>query len=291
MKTPKLLLQTALAVVALALPASAQAQQPYPYPSPGYQPMLTPLPASGPLGDALVGTPLDPYATTVHVVPPTGGTVMLYRDNSMRGWWMQEGLISVKPDMLYSLVATRGTTVVFAAGIVFRPGYTEVVWRGQDFPQIAYQPTWPMYPGYGNEQREAARAHPASSHGARAHDERHGAAAPRSAPVAKPPIRTLVVRPSASSTRVQSRPGVRQPATKAIGAESAHAVATDPNVAPGKALRKPAASRKAVAPAGSAKPAEPTGTATPGALSPSPAKPPPSGAMLGPPRGATRARS
>jgi len=43
-------------------------------------------------------------------------------------------------------VATRGSTVVFASGIVFRPGYTQVAWRGDVLPAISYQPMWPLGP-------------------------------------------------------------------------------------------------------------------------------------------------
>jgi hypothetical protein len=147
MKNLKMLLQAIVAVAALAFPAAASAQPTaYPY-QPGFQSMLSPFPVPGIFGEMFENTALDPYATTVHVVPPQGGTVMLYRNNALSGWWLQPGLVSVKPDVLYSLVATRGKTVVFASGIVFRPGYTDVAWRGDALPQIAYQPTWPMYPG------------------------------------------------------------------------------------------------------------------------------------------------
>ena len=244
MKTPKLLLQAVLAMAALTVPAVAQAQQPYPYPQPGYQPMLTPLPMPGPLGEVFAGTPLDPYATTVHVVPPTGGTVMLYRDNSMRGWWMQEGLISVKPDMLYSLVATRGTNVVFASGIVFRPGYTEIIWRGDELPQIAYQPTWPMYPGYGDREPAHARRHHDRGPGDRDHaaDVRAAEVTP-SAPVHKP-VKLLGPKDLKEGT---ARKAVKAneslgPAT-ATTPQGAHETPQPVKLSPNK-LRKPAAPKK-----------------------------------------------
>jgi hypothetical protein len=245
MKTPKLLLQAVLAAAALVVPAAARAQEAYPYPAPGYQPMLTPLPPPGPFGDALVGTPLDPYATTVHVVPPTGGSVMLYRDNAMRGWWLQEGLISVKPDMLYSLVATRGTNLVFAAGIVFRPGYTEIVWRGADFPQIAYQPTWPMYPGYGYAGREPA--HGRVGHGHHQGPREH-ALEPRAAdvPTASKPINKGL---PAAVRRAAAKASVPATTTPAKAAPSAAGSAKMPA---GLAMRKPLTVKKPVGVASSA---------------------------------------
>jgi pyruvate/2-oxoglutarate dehydrogenase complex dihydrolipoamide acyltransferase (E2) component len=192
MKTTKRLLQLLCAAFILAAPALAQAQA-FPFPpsygpyGPAFGPVVTPLPGiSNLFGDALENTPLDPYATTVHVRPPTGGTVMLYRGNALRGWWMQPGLVTVQPDVLYSLVATRGTTVLYASGIVFRPGYTAVAWTGNALPRIGYQPAWTMgYPG----GRYAARP---SGHG-----HSHGSPAPAPEPAAPTAAEANAAEPAA----------------------------------------------------------------------------------------------
>src|SRR5512133_1379269 len=77
MKTVKILLQALVTVAALALPAAASAQAfPFPTSYGPYGTMFAPFAGSGLFGDAFDGTALDPNATTVHVVPPTGGTVM-----------------------------------------------------------------------------------------------------------------------------------------------------------------------------------------------------------------------
>lgn len=167
MKIIKLLLQSVAAAAVAAVPLLAEAQ-PYPQPAgaaptgpyaSGYPYASTVYPMAYPSEAwhrAVAGTPFDPLATTVRVVPPKGGTVMLYRNGGVRGWWMHPSAITVRPGQVYGLVATRGTQVLFNAAMVFRPGYTDVVWTTEQVPRIAYSPAWNYNPyayaygsGYG----------------------------------------------------------------------------------------------------------------------------------------------
>jgi len=122
MKKIKLLLQLLVAMALLAGSAGAFAQ-------------------TGPVHASLRGTVLDPQATTVRVVPPRGAHVMLYRNGKVVGWWMHTGMANVTPGRTYGIIATRGTRVLFNAGLVARRGLTDIVWKsGSDVPHIAYHP-------------------------------------------------------------------------------------------------------------------------------------------------------
>ncbi|HHH11193.1 MAG TPA: hypothetical protein ENK23_03870, partial [Sorangium sp.] len=44
------------------------------------------------LGRTLEGTALDPAATTIRVVPPRGGTVLVYQKGKLVGWWTRPGM-------------------------------------------------------------------------------------------------------------------------------------------------------------------------------------------------------
>ncbi len=141
MSQTKLFLQMAIVLAALAVPAAASAQ-------------------SGAVHDALRGTAFDPYASTIRVVPPRGGAVMVYRRGKLTGWWLQPGIATVRPGHVYGVLATRGTRMVFNAGILIRPGATELVWSDGDLPRIAYVPAYHHRshyvaarrgPGYGHQ--------------------------------------------------------------------------------------------------------------------------------------------
>ncbi len=105
---------------------------------------------AGPVNRALTGGILDPYATTLRVVPPRGGMVMVHQNGKAVGWFMQAGIVNVTPNQIYGLTATRGTHVLFNASIVAREGYTQAIWGEDDAPQLTYQPMFP--------QRQRARA-------------------------------------------------------------------------------------------------------------------------------------
>jgi hypothetical protein len=129
MNKTKLFLQTAIVLAALAIPAAASAQ-------------------SGAVHDALRGSVFDPYASTISVVPPRGGAVMVYRHGKVTGWYLQPGIATVRPGQVYGVLATRGTRMVFNAGILIRPGATELVWSDGDLPRIAYAPAYHHRPHY-----------------------------------------------------------------------------------------------------------------------------------------------
>jgi hypothetical protein len=134
------LIQIAVVAAALLLPASAF--------------------ASGPVHDALAGSVLDPMATTLKVVPPRGGAVMVYRNGKLKSWFLQPGLVTVQPGHVYGVMASRGSYMLFNAGIMMRDGFTELSWQdGNNTPAMAY------YPGYSNRHRRphrvaAHRTHP-----------------------------------------------------------------------------------------------------------------------------------
>ena len=128
-KTTKLLLPFLVALSLLAAPAVALAQ-------------------TGPVHQVLAGTVFDPAATNLRIVPPKGGMVLVYRDGKAVGWLMRAGYLTVKPNRLYGVVATRGTTMLFNAGLMVRPGLTELVWKGDSTPQMSYLPS---YYGYANQ--------------------------------------------------------------------------------------------------------------------------------------------
>jgi hypothetical protein len=128
MKTTKLFWQLLVALALLAVPTVAEAQV-------------------GPVHAALRGTVLDPQATTLSIVPPRGGQVVLYRDGQAKGWWLQPGIVTVVPNQAYGVIAVRGTEVLFNAAIIARPGTTVVSWEnGGSLPSIVYQPPYWMVP-------------------------------------------------------------------------------------------------------------------------------------------------
>lgn len=261
MKTVKILLQALVTVAALALPAAASAQAfPFPTSYGPYGTMFAPFAGSGLFGNAFDGTALDPNATTVHVVPPTGGTVMLYRNGDVRGWWLAPGLVSVKPDVLYNIVATRGTQMMFASGIVFRPGYTEIAWQGATVPAIAYQPAWYLMgtgaPPYGHDRYDERMAahHDGSNDGDhREHARAEERAADRNERSGVPTanLRAKVIRPAGQgeAARVARTADVRE-IVERHAARAPAAQSTDkPRVARGslvapRTLTKPATAPK-----------------------------------------------
>ncbi|HZO13425.1 MAG TPA: hypothetical protein VFB62_09195 [Polyangiaceae bacterium] len=114
------LLGIALALCTLAIPAAAQA---------------------GPVHDALRADRLPPPGqATVRIVPPRGGTVMLYRGGQVVGWFMRPGFAQVDARVPYGIMATRGTAVLFHAGITMNPGLTELVWGEGNTPSIGWLP-------------------------------------------------------------------------------------------------------------------------------------------------------
>ncbi len=105
--------------------------------------------ASGPVNQLLTGGLIDPYATTLRVVPPQGGMVVLHRNGAAVAWFMQPGLVNLSPNQIYTLTATRGQTMLFNANLLMRRGYTQAVWGRSNQPQLSFQPTLAAYPMAG----------------------------------------------------------------------------------------------------------------------------------------------
>ena len=143
------LLGLALALCTLAIPAAAQA---------------------GPVNDVLRADRLPPPGqATVRIVPPRGGTVMLYRGGKVAGWFMRPGFAQVDARVPYGVMATRGTAVLFHAGISMNPGLTELVWDEGNTPRIGWLPG-PNAPAHHHgahavqaQHRPAAAARPRST--------------------------------------------------------------------------------------------------------------------------------
>lgn len=97
---------------------------------------------AGPVNDFLRADRLPPVGqATVRVVPPRGGSVMLYRDGKVAGFFMRPGFANVEAGQPYGVMAMRGTFQVFHAGILVHPGLTELVWEdGANAPTIGYLP-------------------------------------------------------------------------------------------------------------------------------------------------------
>ena len=97
----KRFLQLVATAALIAFPVTASAQVAPVGVMPG--PVVGPAPGglgilSNPIaGGALAGTPADPFATTLHVVPPPGGAVILYDGVRIKGWWVNAGITTLKP--------------------------------------------------------------------------------------------------------------------------------------------------------------------------------------------------
>jgi hypothetical protein len=111
---------------------------------------------AGEVHNFLTGASIDPHASILHIVPPRGGTVMLYRNAKLVGWWMQPGIVRAAPGKIYGVVATRGQSVLFNAHLIARPGTTSIAWRGGDTPAISFVPS---YLGYDARHPAYAHAH------------------------------------------------------------------------------------------------------------------------------------
>lgn len=150
-------LLVAATVVAIPLTASAQVWGPPIVVSPhaaGGSPLVV---------GALNGPRLDPMAATARIVPPRGGTVMLYRDGKMKGWFTQASYAKLEPGRVYGVVATRGSSMLFNAGIIARPGLTEVVWEGSNkAPSIAFTPA--LRPHYNGHTHHVSASGQGQSH-------------------------------------------------------------------------------------------------------------------------------
>ncbi len=171
---------------------------------------------SGAWGAASHGMPsIDPHAAVVQVVPPQGGTVMLYRGSELVGWWMHPSFTTVRPGQLYGVVATRGTHLMHNAAMVFRPGITTISWDQGDVPLIVYQPAMRL-----PASRVAARSVRRS--GAASHSD-HGSAIDR------------------RSDRQASRRSVDRPVARRVALKKPAAVSTPPRRA--EAGPRPAAVR------------------------------------------------
>jgi hypothetical protein len=93
---------------------------------------------AGPVQRFLRGPYFPVAASTLRIVPPPGGHVMLHRDGKPVRWFMVPSAISVEPGIPYAVTAVRDDRVVFDSGIVARPGILDLAWSEADTPNVAY---------------------------------------------------------------------------------------------------------------------------------------------------------
>lgn len=120
MNTTKLFSQLAVALGLLTTPSLAVAE-------------------TGAVHNFLRGPIINPVASTLRIVPPQGGQVMLHRAGKAARWFVQPGLVQVEPGATYELTAVRNNAVVFNSGIVARAGVLDVAWSNDsDTPSVKY---------------------------------------------------------------------------------------------------------------------------------------------------------
>ena len=99
---------------------------------------------AGPVHRALTGGVVDPGASALYIAPPSQGMVIVYRDGEAVGWFVNPGYLTVAPNGIYGIVATRGTSMLFNAQFRLRPGLTRVEWADGSSPTVLYQPAYPQ---------------------------------------------------------------------------------------------------------------------------------------------------
>jgi hypothetical protein len=81
-----------------------------------------------------------PASSTLHIVPPEGGQVMLHRDGKAARWFVAPGFVEVEPGVPYEVAAVRNNAIVFTSGVVARAGMLELVWtNASDAPNVDYR--------------------------------------------------------------------------------------------------------------------------------------------------------
>jgi hypothetical protein len=120
--------------------------------------------SAGPVNRFLTGGLVDPLATTMRIVPPRGGMVMVHDNGKAVAWLTRAGYVNVKPNRVYGITATRGRTLLFSTNMRVRRGYTEMIWGQGSQPQLSYVPAarWrrPAYAGVRRTPRSRARTRP-----------------------------------------------------------------------------------------------------------------------------------
>jgi hypothetical protein len=166
-----------VAAAALAWPAAAAAQ-------------------AGPVHRALTGGVVDPGATALYIAPPRQGMVIVYRDGEAVGWFVNPGYLTVAPNGVYGIVATRNSSLLFNAQFLLRPGLTRVEWADGNVPSVLFHPAYPPM-----VQRPGASS-----------------ARPPAAPAARPPARPQAQPPRAGAVpRSVAQPSAPQAAAPSSG--------------------------------------------------------------------------
>lgn len=152
--TTRRFLQALAAMAALLSPFAAAAHE-------GAAAQVSPIQAV-----LMGGQPLDPYATTLEIVPPADTTVMITKDGKAVSWLSRPGTVAMKRNATYGITAVRGQTMIFSQMLVARPGKHTLSWA-DGVPRLSFVPM-------------VVYATPAA--GADVHVHLHGAAERRSLP-------------------------------------------------------------------------------------------------------------
>ena len=115
---------------------------------------------AGPVNQFLTGGVVDPNATTMRVVPPRGGMVVLHQNGQAVAWFMRTGFVNLRPNRIYSVTATRGSSMLFNANVMARRGFTELVWSNGNQPQMNFVPAFG--PGFRQPAFAGGRRAPSS---------------------------------------------------------------------------------------------------------------------------------
>jgi hypothetical protein len=160
---------------------------------------------------AVAGSVLDPHQSTLIIEPGKGMAVMVYEDGDLKGWFLKPGAVTVQPNHVYGVLATRGSSVVFHSGLLVRAGATKVSWAATgNRPAVAFRPAFSSH-GYSHAHAHRQAARPAGV--------RHAATTPRAATTkaapapAKPSIKRSI-KPSAVVARKKTPAGSEQAAPK-----------------------------------------------------------------------------
>ncbi len=93
---------------------------------------------TGPVQSFLRGPFFPPGDSTLRIVPPRGGHVMLHRSGKPVRWFMTPMALRVEPGVTYAVTAVRDEKVVFDSGVVARAGILDLVWTESDSPVVSF---------------------------------------------------------------------------------------------------------------------------------------------------------
>jgi hypothetical protein len=71
----------------------------------------------------------------------------LHREGKTARWFLQPGIVAVKPGVNYAVTAVRDGEVLFDSGVVAQPGVLDLVWGDADpAPSVSFHPAVALDP-------------------------------------------------------------------------------------------------------------------------------------------------